>query len=921
MSAKPLILIDASGWLYRAFHALPPLTNSRNEPTGAIAGTNNMLRKLLREYAPELMCVVFDPKGGVFRNEMYAEYKANRTAIPEDLSAQFPAIVEMIGAMGLPMMTVQGVEADDVIGTLACEAQKAGMDVLIVTSDKDIAQLVSPRVKLLDTMKNVTLDEAGVAAKFGVPPERIVDYLALMGDTSDNIPGVPMVGPKTAAKWLAEHGTLDALMQNADKVGGKAGENLRASLAHLPLSRQLTTIKCDVELPVRVTDLALKAPDRERLGAFYRRYDLNRAYEESQREAGAEPAPAASAPPAAPPPSGQEPRPESPPTRHETVLDEAAFAHLLERLRAAPLICFDTETDQLDAMCARLVGLAFAVEPGHGWYLPLGHDYLGAPAQLAEAEVLARLKPILEDPDKPKIGQNLKYDLNLLSCHGIQVRGVAHDTMLQSYVLDATGRHDMDALAERHLNHRTISFADIAGKGRNQLTFNQVAIDQAAAYSAEDADITLRLHGVLYPQIDASAPLKRVYDTIEIPVLPVLARMEQAGVRIDIALLAQISRELAARMDELQAAVWREAGQEFNLGSPKQLQAILYDKLKLPVLGKTPKGEPSTAEDVIENLAEQHPLPRLLLDWRALQKLRSTYSEQLPLAINRRTQRIHTSYHQAVAATGRLSSADPNLQNIPARNAEGRRIRQAFIAEPGNRILSIDYSQIELRLMAHFSGDALLQDAFRQGRDIHQTTAAEVFGLSEVSADQRRAAKAINFGLIYGISAFGLARQLGIARGEAGEYMERFFGRYPGVKAYMDGSRERARRAGYVETLFGRRLHLPNINSRNQPLRSYAERIAINAPLQGTAADLIKLAMIEVQRFLDAEASEVRMIMQVHDELVFEGPATRLAEIAQSVAARMCRIVTLDVPLVTDWGLADNWDDAHHAQGHASSSG
>jgi DNA polymerase-1 len=934
MSDHPLILIDGSSWLFRAYHALPPLTNSKSEPTGAVYGMGNMLKRLVKDYAPERIAVIFDAPGKNFRHDWYPEYKANRTETPEDLSAQYAPIVEMIEGMGLPVISIPAVEADDVIGTLARQAAEAGERVLIVTGDKDMAQLVDERVALLDTMKNLRMDAAGVVEKFGVPPERIVDYLALTGDTSDNIPGVPGVGPKTAAKWLAEHGTLDAVMAGADAVKGKAGENLRASLHFLPLSRRLATIRCDLELPVALDSLRPQAADRDKLIALYRRLEFHRWVDELSGAAPADSKPAlgpssygaaAVADSAADAqPDAQEALPPSAPTNAIAVLDEAAFAAMLEKLAAADLICFDTETDSLDSNQANLVGLAFAVEVGSGWYVPLAHDYLGAPAQLDRTQVLARLKPLLEDPARPKLAQHAKFDMNVLARHGVQVRGLRHDTMLQSYVLDAAGnRHDMDTLAQKYLNHTTISFTDIAGKGKNQLTFNQVAVDKAAEYSAEDADVTLRLHYALYPRVEALAPLKKVYETIEMPLVPVLAAIEQRGVKVDVGLLRTISAELATRMEEYVQRAYEEAGGEFNLGSPKQLGAILYEKLQLPVLGKTPKGEPSTAEDVLEELAAQHPLPRLILDWRALQKLRSTYTELLPQAVNPRTGRIHTSYHQAVAATGRLSSSDPNLQNIPIRTAEGRRIREAFVAEPGNLLLAIDYSQIELRLMAHFSGDPRLQHAFVSGQDIHQATAAEVFGLplDQVGADQRRAAKAINFGLIYGMSAFGLARQLAIPRGEAQDYITRFFGRYPGVKHFMDTTRIRAKEAGYVETLFGRRLYLKDINSRNQGLRQYAERTAINAPLQGTAADLIKLAMLDLARYLAETAPRVQMIMQVHDELVFEGPEAALREIAPKLADRMCRIAPLAVPLVADWGVGTQWDAAHSGTGHASSAG
>ena len=941
-TAKPLILIDGSSWLFRAFHALPPLTNPAGQPTGAVYGMGNMLRRLIKDYAPERICVVFDPPGATFREEIYAEYKANRSETPEDLKSQFAPIMEMIEGMGLPVLQIQGVEADDVIGTLAKQGEAAGLDVLIVTSDKDMAQLVNARVHMLDTMKNRRMDPAGVVEKFGVPPERIIDMLALMGDTSDNIPGVPGVGPKTAAKWLTEYGSLDALVASADKVGGKVGEAFRAHLEQLPMAKDLATIRCELKLPVTIADLVPGATNKDKLAVIYKRLGFFRWLE----ELGAPPSQAGTAKPSdagtvgrvSPqgrptgtavglnPPSAAEgglrDETANPPyieseqikTRFELVLDEAALETMALKLESAELFCFDTETDSLASNQARLVGLAFAVEKGHGWYVPVGHDYLGAPTQLPLKQVLTRLRPLLEDDQRAKVGQHIKFDLNVLARHGVQVRGVRHDTMLQSYVLDAAGnRHDMDTLAEKYLGHHTIAFSDVAGKGKNQITFNQVDLERAGEYSAEDADITLRLHHVLYPRLCEVPALKQVYETLEMPLVPVLAQMEQTGVGVDAALLSRISVELAERMAVLQSDVFRSAGQEFNLGSPKQLQHILYEKLQLPVLGKTPKGDPSTAEDVLEELAAQHALPRMILDWRSLSKLRSTYTETLPQQINPHTGRIHTSYHQAVAATGRLSSSDPNLQNIPVRTAEGRRIRQAFIAAPGKALLSIDYSQIELRLMAHFSGDAKLVEAFHQGHDIHQATAAEVFGLAlmEVSGEQRRAAKAINFGLIYGMSAFGLARQLGIPRGEAQSYIEAFFQRYPGVKQFMDNTREQAHTRGYVETLFGRRLYLPNIGSKNAALRQYAERTAINAPLQGTAADLIKLAMIEVSKFLKNINADISMIMQVHDELVFEGPEAVLRQRSNEISAHMCRIAQLNVPLVAEAGLGPNWDAAH----------
>ena len=931
MANKPLVLIDGSSWLFRAYHGLPPLNTPSGEPTGAVYGMVNMLKRLLKDYAPERIAVVFDPPGPTFRNDIYPEYKANRDATPEDLSRQFPVACEVIRALGLPVLQVAKVEADDVIGTLTQQAREQGLSVLIVTADKDMAQLVDAEVKLLDTMKNRTMDEAGVVEKFGVPAKRITEYLALVGDTSDNIPGVPLVGPKTAAKWLNQYGTLDKIIASAADVPGKAGENLRNSLTTIPLALDLATIRRELALELTVDQLRPGQPDKVALARLYERLGFKRWLEELGGGATTPAAPAAPAAPTTQAVAGNAPESAAPPpataTRAEVVLDMATLETLLARLQKAALVCVDTETDSLDSMQARLVGISFAVEPGHGWYIPLQHHYLGVPTQLPMAAVLARLKPLLEDQTKPKLGQHIKYDINVLSRHGINVRGVGYDTMLESYVLDAAGwRHDMDSMAQQHLNHKTITFAEVAGKGKSQVTFDQVPVERATEYAAEDADITLRLHRVLHPRLEQVPSLLKVFETIEMPLVPVLARIEQNGVGIDGPLLQRISVELGQRMEALQRQAWAQAGGEFNLASPVQLQQILFEKLKLPVLGKTPKGQPSTAEDVLEELAQPehgaHPLPRLILDWRGLSKLRSTYADNLPKSINPHTGRIHTSYHQAVAATGRLSSSDPNLQNIPVRTEEGRRIRQAFVAAKGRLLLSIDYSQIELRLMAHLSGDPRLQQAFRAGLDIHQATAAEVFGLSldQVGSDQRRAAKAINFGLIYGMSAFGLARQLGVSRTEAQAYMDNFFARYPGVKDFMDRTRVQAREQGYVETLFGRRLYLRDIKSRNANQRQYAERTAINAPLQGTAADLIKLAMIDVDAFLRTKADDVLMIMQVHDELVFEGPANAIEALANPLAERMCLIHKLSVPLVADWGLGSNWDESHTQKGHARSS-
>ncbi len=892
----PLILIDGSSWAYRAFHALPPLSTADGAPTGAVFGMGNMLRKLMREYGSDRIAVIFDPRGKTFRNDLYAEYKANRPPVPHDMAVQFPLIRELVETLGVPFIQIDGVEADDVIGTLATRA--GGREVLIVTGDKDMAQLVNDHVSLLDTMRDRRMGPDGVREKFGVAPEQIVDYLALVGDTSDNIPGIEKVGPKTAAKWLAEFGSLDELMARADDIKGKVGERLRAALDQLPMARDLATIRVELELPVGVDDLRRAQPDTQALRDLYRRLEFSSWLRDVAQDA-------------VEPVAEQAP---SVPVSYRAVTDESGFDALLARLEGAALICLDTETDNLDALRARLVGLSFAVDEHEGWYVPLSHDYEDAPAQLELDAVLERLRPLLEDPDRPKVGQNLKYDLTVLQNHGVALKGVAHDTMLESYVLNSTAtRHDMDSLAEKYLHHTTIKFSDVAGKGAKQVTFNRVPLEQACPYAAEDADITLRLHRMLWPRIEEEARLRALYREVEMPLVPVLAAIERTGVLIDCELLGRISREMGEQMETLQAQAFEEAGGEFNLNSPAQLQEILFDRLGLRVVRRTPKGQPSTAEDVLSELADEHPLPRIILDWRALAKLRSTYADRLPEQVNPDTGRVHTSYHQAVAATGRLSSSDPNLQNIPIRSALGRRIRQAFVAPPGRRLIAVDYSQIELRLMAHLSGDEGLRRAFNAGLDVHRATAAEVFGVEpdDVDDDQRRAAKAINFGLIYGMSAFGLARQLGIGRDRAADYIERFFTRYPGVRAFMDNTREQARERGYVETLFGRRLYLPEINARNAQRRQYAERTAINAPLQGTAADLIKKAMIDLQGWLGTNQPQVNMIMQVHDELVFEAPADGIETVARELAHRMCAVVPLAVPLQADVGLGDNWDEAH----------
>ena len=901
---KPLVLVDGSSYLYRAFHALPPLTNSRGEPTGAVYGVANMLRRLIKDYGPEHMAVVFDAKGKTFREDLYPEYKANRPPMPDELRAQVEPLHALIRAMGLPILVVPGVEADDVIGTLAREAVGHGLDVVVSTGDKDLAQLVNPHVTLVNTMTETVLDEAGVKEKFGVPPERIVDYLTLIGDSVDNVPGVPKVGPKTAVKWLEAYGSLDEIVAHAEEIGGKIGENLRASLEQLPLSRELVTIRCDLDLDAHPEDLRPTEPDDERLRALLRELEFKTWLAEVEGAAASDaPATPASAPVAA-----------SEEARYEAVLDQAALEAWIARLEAAPLFAFDTETTDLDYVKARIVGLSVCVEPGHAAYVPLAHGYPGAPEQLDREAVLARLKPLLEDPAVAKLGHNLKYDRNVLANHGIELAGIAHDTMLESYVLNSTAsRHDLDTLCEKHLHHRNIHFEDVAGSGAKQVCFDQVGIDEATRYAAEDADMALRLHRHFWPDLESQESLARLYREIEIPLVPVLSRMERTGVLVDAELLFVQSHELAERMAQIESQAHEVAGQAFNLGSPKQIQEILYDKLGLPVLGKTPKGQPSTAEDVLEQLALDYPLPQLILDYRGIAKLKSTYTDKLPEQIDPGTGRVHTSYHQAVASTGRLSSSDPNLQNIPVRTPEGRRIRQAFIAPPGKRLLAADYSQIELRIMAHLSGDAGLLRAFEQGMDIHRATAAEVFGVpvEAVDADQRRAAKAINFGLIYGMSAFGLARQLGIDRGAAQAYVDLYFARYPGVKAYMDETRERARRQGYVETVFGRRLYLPEINARNAQRRQYAERTAINAPMQGTAADIIKRAMIAMDAWIRESRSPITMIMQVHDELVFEVDEAAVEDLRPRVVGVMAGAAELAVPLVVEAGVGSNWDEAH----------
>ena len=890
-----LVLVDGSSYLYRAFHAMPSLTNSKGDPTGAAYGMTNMLKRLETEVQPELAAVIFDAKGKTFRDDLYPEYKANRAPMPMELRAQLPSIHALVRALGFPVLEVGDVEADDVIGTLAELGKKEGLDVLVSTGDKDMAQLVDDHVTMVNTMDGAVLDAAGVEAKFGVPPESIVDYLTLMGDTVDNVPGVPKVGPKTAVKWLAQYRTVEEVVAHADEIKGKVGENLRASLEQIPLSKELVTIRRDVPLDVGPLDLELCEPDTEALKTLYGELEFRTWLGELLDAGGDAPV-------------------EAPAADYETVLDEAALDAWIERLGAAGAIAFDTETTSLDYMQADLVGVSFAVEPGHAAYVPFGHDYPGAPEQLAGALVLEKLRPTLESERPVKIGQNLKYDMSVLARAGIALNGIGFDTMLESYVLDSTAtRHDMDSLALKYLGHRTIHFEDIAGKGAKQLTFNQIPIEQAGPYAAEDADVTLRLHRVLRPRLEEHASLAALCDSVEVPLVPVLSRVERNGVRIDVRRLNQQSAELADRMREIELSAHDSAGQPFNLGSAKQIRTILYDQLELPVRAKTPKGQPSTAESVLQELAFDHELPKLILEHRAMSKLKSTYTDALPACVNPATGRVHTSYHQAVASTGRLSSSDPNLQNIPVRTHEGRRIRQAFVADPGFRLVAADYSQIELRIMAHLSGDRGLLDAFASGADIHRATAAEVFagGDGEVSDEQRRSAKAINFGLIYGMSAFGLARQLGIERGEAQSYVELYFSRYPGVKAFMDATRESARDRGFVETVFGRRLYLPEIKSSNVHRRQYAERTAINAPMQGTAADIIKRAMLSLDAWILEFGAPVRMIMQVHDELVFEVAREAVGEVTPTIRERMGGAAELAVPLVVDIGEGDNWDEAH----------
>ena len=920
----PLILVDGSSYLYRAYHALPPLTNSKGVPTGAVKGVINMMRRLLKDYPQSTVVVVFDAKGKTFRDEIYSDYKAQRPPMPDDLRVQIEPIHNIIKAMGLPMLIIDGVEADDVIGTLAVQATAAEQPVIISTGDKDIAQLVNEHITLINTMNNSTLDREGVIEKFGIPPELIIDYLALLGDKSDNIPGVPGVGEKTALGLLQGIGGLDDIYARLDEVSGLAFRGAKTMSPKLEehrelayLSYLLATIKTDVEMPLQIGELENGEPDQSQLLSLFRDMEFKTWVEEATTgSAGnsAQSKPDTQAEESQATEAVAETVREEINKNYQTVLTEADFDIWIDKIKAAELVAVDTETTSLDYMRAQLVGISLAVAPGEAAYIPFGHDYLGAPEQLSQEFVLEKIKPLLEDASIAKVGQNLKYDMSVLAQHGIDLRGVAFDTMLESYVLDSVAtRHDMDSLALKYLDEETIKFSDVAGKGAAQITFNQVSLEEAGPYASEDADITLRLHNQLWPQVSAEATLTKVFDEIELPLIPVLSRIERTGALVDDTLLFQQSQELSERLAELETQAWDLAGQQFNLASPKQLGEILFEKLEIPILKKTAKGAPSTKEEVLQELALDYPLPKVILEHRGLAKLKSTYTDKLPVMINPVTGRIHTSYHQAGTATGRLSSSDPNLQNIPIRTAEGRRVRQAFIAKPGCVLVAADYSQVELRIMAHLSEDPSLLAAFNAGQDIHRATAAEVFAVEPeaVTTEQRRSAKAINFGLIYGMSAFGLARQLGINRKQAAEYIELYFSRYPGVQNYMNNIRYTAAENGFVETFFGRRLYLPEINSRNGMRRQAAERTAINAPMQGTAADIIKRAMISVDDWLQSSELQSRMIMQVHDELVLEVPESELEVVKQGLIERMESAAELLVPLLVDVGVGDNWDEAH----------
>ncbi len=901
---KTLLLVDGSSYLYRAFHALPDLRNAAGEPTGAIYGVLNMLRKLLADYKADYLACVFDARGRTFRDEMYAQYKANRAPMPDDLGAQVGPLLDAIRASGWPLLQIEGVEADDVIGTLAREAEKRGLRCVISTGDKDLAQLVSDRVTLVNTMSNERLDPEGVKTKFGVPPGRMLDYLTLVGDAVDNVPGVDKVGPKTAAKWLEQYGSLEEVVRHADEIGGAVGENLRKALDWLPKAQALLAVKCDLELPVRLEELKLGPRDEKRLAELISHFGFKTWPKDTAGDSNATPPPAASPVPV---------RADRDERSYETLFEEADLARWLKDLEAAELVAFDTETTSLEPMQARLVGMSFSVAAGHAAYLPLAHNYAGAPGQLGVEPALAVLKPWLESEARKKVGQNIKYDQHVLANHGVALRGIAHDTLLESYVLESHARHDMDSLATRHLGLKTLTYDEVTGTGVGRIPFEQVDVARAAAYAAEDADLTLRIHHALLPKLEAAEKLLYVYGSIELPAREVLFRMERDGVLIDGAQLDAMSHELGQKMLELEGQAHKEAGQPFNLGSPKQIAEIFFEKKGMPVVKKTPSGAPSTDEDVLERLALDHPLAKILLDYREISKLKSTYTDKLPKMMNPRTGRVHTNYGQATAVTGRLASNDPNLQNIPVRTPEGRRIREAFVAPRGHAIVSADYSQVELRIMAHISGDENLLRAFGAGEDIHRATAAEVFGrsLKDVTPEERRYAKVINFGLIYGMSAFGLAQQLGLERATAQAYIASYFTRYPGVAKYMEEVRKTARERGYVETVFGRRLWLPEIKSSNPARRGGAERAAINAPMQGTAADLIKLAMIAVRGWLDRERLSTKLIMQVHDELVLEAPEDELARVKAEIPGLMSGVAKLKVPLVVDVGSGQNWEKAH----------
>ncbi len=930
--AKTLLLVDGSSYLYRAFHAMPDLRNSANEPTGAIQGVLNMLRRLHKDYPADYSACVFDAKGKTFRDDIYPEYKANRASMPDDLRAQIEPLFETIRAMGWPLIIEDGVEADDVIGALAKQAESQGIKTIISTGDKDISQLVNEKITVVNTMRDAfrktddVLDIAGVTAKFGVPPERMIDYLVLVGDTSDNVPGVDKVGPKTAVKWLTQYGSLENIVTNADNITGKVGENLRAALDWLPTARELITIRCDVGIREHFDELIQQAPDKEKLAALFDRFEF-RSWKRELEANNIGNFSKSSSPSSTPsstvtdttnqlnPPQDLFVSTYQPNTSRnfETILTSAQLDTWLEKLLSAKLICFDTETTSLDPMSAKIVGMSFSVEAGCAAYLPLKHDYFDAPEQLDFAETLAKIKPVLENVSIKKVGQNIKYDCHVLANHGIALNGITHDTMLQSYVFESHKTHGMDALAERHLGLQTIHFEDVAGKGAKQVSFNQVTVETAAEYAAEDADITLQLHEAMYPQIAQDEKLSFIYNQIEMPSSACLFTIERNGVLIDADMLRAQSNEIGTKLVSLENQAYELAGQPFNLGSPKQLQEILFDKLGIKPTKKTPSGAPSTDEDVLQELALDHPLPKILLEYRGLAKLKSTYTDKLPKMINPQTGRVHTSYNQAVAITGRLASSDPNLQNIPVRTQEGRRIREAFIAPQGSHIVSADYSQIELRIMAHLSQDAGMLQAFANNEDIHRATAAEIFGVerSAVDNEQRRYAKVINFGLIYGMSAFGLAQNLNIERSAAANYIERYFARYPGVRDYMVNTRAIAKQQGYVETYFGRRLWVPEINSPNVQRRNGAERAAINAPMQGTAADLIKLAMIAVQNWLVSERLQSKLIMQVHDELVLEVVDAELELVKQTLPKLMQNVAQLSVPLLAEVGVGSNWESAH----------